>query len=299
MIIKTTLHDDELENLNWEEKCRLIQSYPVTCARHFDYQFNMFLKTFLMSDIAPLGKIKDWFYRAEYQQRGSPHIHMMLWLDDAPIFGVDEDENVISFIDKIITCETPSNNAEVLDLVNRQTHRHSHTCRKKSKSISRFNYSQPPMRTTKILYPLDDSFSGMIVRKTKNTTFKNIKKTLNDLKEGEDITFDQLLINLGVCKKDYILAIRSSLNCPTIFLKRKPNELRVNNYHPACLSAWKANMDVQFILDVYACGMYIVSYISKAQKGMSELLRKACAEAKEGNANVKQQVRDIGNKILE
>ena len=44
--------------------------------------------------------------------------------------------------------------------------------------------------------------------------------------------------------------------------------------------------------------MYIVSYISKAQKGMSELLRKACAEAKEGNSNIKQQVRDIGNKFL-
>ena len=57
-------------------------------------------------------------------------------------------------------------------------------------------------------------------------------------------------------------------------------------------------MDVEFILDVYACAMYIVSYISKAQKGMSELLQKACAEAKEGNANVKQQVRDIGNKFL-
>ena len=221
----------------------------------------------------------------------------MLWLDNAPIFGVDKDEDVISFIDKMITCETPSSNAELLDLVNRQTRRHSHTCRKKSKSICRFNYPQPPMRTTQILYPVDDSFSGTIVRKLKET-FKNIKKTLNDLREGEDITFDKLLINLRVCEKDYILAIRSSLNCPTIFLKRKPNELRVNNYNPACLSAWRANMDVQFILDVYACAMYIVSYISKAQKGMSELLRKACAEAKDGNSNVKQQVRDIGNKFL-
>ena len=101
-----------------------------------------------------------------------------------------------------------------------------------------------------------------------------------------------------MCEKHYILAIRSSLNCPTIFLKRKPNELRVNNYNPACLSAWRSNMDVQFILDVYACAMYIVSYISKAQKRMSELLRKACGEAKEGNANVKQQVRDIVNKFL-
>ena len=42
--------DDELKNLNWQEKCsRLIQSDPVTCARHFDYQFNSFLKKFLMT----------------------------------------------------------------------------------------------------------------------------------------------------------------------------------------------------------------------------------------------------------
>ena len=119
-------NDDELQNLNWEEKCRLIQSDPVTCTRHFDYQF-------LMSDVAPLGKIKDWFYRVEYQQRGSPHIHMMLWLKDAPVFGIDKDEDVISFIDQIITCETPKDNADLLDLVNRQTHRHSHTSWKNRK----------------------------------------------------------------------------------------------------------------------------------------------------------------------
>ena len=50
--------------------------------------------------------------------------------------------------------------------------------------------------------------------------------------------------------------------------------------------------------DVYACAMYIVYNISKAQKGMSELLHKAVEEAKEGNTNIKQQVRDIGNKLL-
>ena len=31
-------------------------------------------------------------------------------------------------------------------------------------------------------------------------------------------------------------------------------------------------MDIQFVVHVYACAMYIVSYISKAEKGMSELL---------------------------
>ena len=128
--------------------------------------------------------------------------------------------------------------------------------------------------------------------------WKKIKNTLNDLKEGKDISFDELLKEFEVSERQYILAIRSSLNCPTIFLKRSPNELRINNYNPTCLLAWRANMDIQYGLDVYACAMYIVSYISKAQKGMSELLRRAVAEAKEGNTNIKQQVRDIGNKFL-
>jgi hypothetical protein len=38
LVDNKTYTDTELENLNWEEKSRLIQSDPVTCARHFDYR---------------------------------------------------------------------------------------------------------------------------------------------------------------------------------------------------------------------------------------------------------------------
>ena len=62
-----------------------------------------------------------------------------------------------------------------------------------------------------------------------------MKNKLNDLKEGKDITFDQLLTELDVSERQYILAIRSSLDTPTIFLKRSPNEFRINNYNPTCL----------------------------------------------------------------
>ena len=57
-------------------------------------------------------------------------------------------------------------------------------------------------------------------------------------------------------------------------------------------------MDIQYVLDVYACAVYIENYISKSPKGMSELLRKACTEVREGNCNIKQQVRDIVSKFL-
>ena len=136
--------DSQLENLNWEEKSRLIQSDPVTCARHFDYQVSQFLQKFLMAEKAPLGRIADWFYRVEYQQRGSPYIHMLIWLENAPVFGVNDDEEVTAFIDSIITCSKPSDNPTLLQLVSRQMHRHSHTCRKGTKAECRFSYPQPP-----------------------------------------------------------------------------------------------------------------------------------------------------------
>ena len=56
-------------------------------------------------------------------------------------------------------------------------------------------------------------------------------------------------------------------------------------------------MDIQYVLDVYACAVYIVNYISKGQKRMSELLREACTEARKGNHTIKKQVRDIGTKF--
>ena len=56
-------------------------------------------------------------------------------------------------------------------------------------------------------------------------------------------------------KKGYILAIRSSINSSTVFFKRMPNELKVNNYNPACLKAWRTNMAIQYVLDVYGCEM--------------------------------------------
>lgn len=53
--------EEEAKNLNWDEKCRLIQSDPVTCARHFDYSVQCLINNFLKSHLAPLGVIQDFF----------------------------------------------------------------------------------------------------------------------------------------------------------------------------------------------------------------------------------------------
>ena len=112
------------------------------------------------------------------------------------------------------------------------------------------------------------------------------------------MNFVEFLEKLDLSEKQYLNAIRLSLNHKTLLLKRSPSEIRVNCYNSNLLNVRQANMDIQFVLDPYACAVYILSYITKGQRGMSKLLRKACEEAKEGNKDIVNKVRHIGNKFL-
>lgn len=57
-------------------------------------------------------------------------------------------------------------------------------------------------------------------------------------------------------------------------------------------------MDIQIIFDPYSCAMYRVTYIAKSQRGMSNLLYLAAKEAREGNLEIRKQVRSICHKFL-
>ena len=71
--------------------------------------------------------------------------------------------------------------------------------------------------------------------------------------------------------------------------------MRVNLFNVKILLAWKANLDIQIVLEPYGCASYVVGYISKSQRGMSSLLEAAAKEARKENSDIKKQVRHIGN----
>ena len=83
----------------------VIQRDPVTCARNFDNMVQLFIRDVLKSNVAPIGEIADCFYRVEFQQRGSPHMHGLFWIKDAPQYEKDSYEEVV---DKFITCYKPN-----------------------------------------------------------------------------------------------------------------------------------------------------------------------------------------------
>ena len=86
----------------------------------------------------------------------------------------------------------------------------------------------------------------------------------------------------------YILAVRSTIKKRKIFLKRKLQEIYLNNYMKDLVHVWNANHDIQYVLDPYSCVVYICDYLTKNNKGMSKLLEQAAKEAKQGNMDLKK-----------
>ena len=151
------------------------------------------------------------------------------------------------------------------------------------------------MRKTQILKPFrdptDPSFNVARQNYNKKVTF------LEKISTGRDMNFEEFLTELGMSEVEYILALRTPITDTKAFHKREPNAVRVNGYNPHILKAWEANYDLQFNTSPSGCGMYVVGYISKSQRGMSDLLRHACKDARKDGGTLKSQVRAIGNKF--
>ena len=294
---KQTYTKEYIENdMTFDDKCRLVAAHPVLCSRYFHERVQKFVNIILKGHHSPLYAATKHVYRVEFQKRGSPHVHGLLWIDKAPRFNVDTNEDIVKYIDSCISCslDVPEEHKKYVKL---QVHRHSRTCKIRvgGKNVCRFGIPRFPMRNTAILEPLldEDTNDREMMAKHLDAIQEKMKKLPDDIQ-----TFDEWLQYIEMDEDMYIKVVRSSLQRTRIFLKRQPTETRVNNYMKHLLDVWQGNHDIQFVLDEYQCITYICDYMTKAQKGMSELLRAACEEAKAGNMDVKESVRHITNVFI-
>ncbi|KAL1268868.1 hypothetical protein QQF64_034231 [Cirrhinus molitorella] len=63
--------------LDWTEKCEILRNNPVTIMRMFEKRVDALMTHLLLSPAQPIGEVEDYFYRVEFQARGSPHIHLL------------------------------------------------------------------------------------------------------------------------------------------------------------------------------------------------------------------------------
>ena len=57
--------------------------------------------------------MSNYYSKKEYQARGAPLHHVLLWIEGAPVIGVDPHEDVLSFIQNIITCNIPDKETDL------------------------------------------------------------------------------------------------------------------------------------------------------------------------------------------
>ncbi|VDI08177.1 Hypothetical predicted protein [Mytilus galloprovincialis] len=197
-----SMSKEEVGKLTWEEKCGILRSNPVTAARHFDHRLQCLFRDVILSNAEPLGKITHYSYRIEFQQRGSPHAHCVLWVDNAPNPDTPV-KDLVKFIDKYITCSIPS--------------------------------------------------------AKRHPEFHNLDSNISP--------------------QEYKSALELSKRGKLIIYKRNPTEIQINSYNKHLLRAWEANLDVQYCLDPYACIAYMVAYITKDEREMSQILQAVSNEA--------------------
>ncbi|XP_026113641.1 LOW QUALITY PROTEIN: uncharacterized protein LOC113092282 [Carassius auratus] len=319
-IVKQEGCQTPIDELDWSDRCGMLKRNPVTAARMFDHRFHCFLKDVIMSPAQPIGKIIDYFYRIEFQQRGSPHTHCLFWVENAPQVDREDDDEVAAFVDRYVTCEMPPEDEtemhEIVSTVQQHSKRHAKTCRKKG-TICRFNFPRPPSKNTFITRSRQTDKNekttddGQCESKDKRVNYskeiskelaESIMKKVRECLLNSDAVFDSvdsMFASIGINQEIFECAYNKMTKKTNVVLKRKPSDVWVNQYNKDLLRCWNANMDIQFVVDAYSCIVYIVSYISKAEREMGLLLANAQKEAhKDGNMDAKQALRKLGSVFL-
>ena len=85
---------------------------------------NTLFNTFLKSPAHPLGELLDYAVRIEFQARGSPHAHAILWIKDTPQLGQGSDAEVCEFIDRYVQSSIPEDSDFAKFVTKSQMHRH-------------------------------------------------------------------------------------------------------------------------------------------------------------------------------
>ena len=87
-----------------------------------------------------LGEVEHFHWKKEYQARGAPHCHILLWICGAPVIGRDKPENILScnWIQDRIICQIPDKKScpKLHRLVTRfQIHKCSQYCKERERLV--------------------------------------------------------------------------------------------------------------------------------------------------------------------
>lgn len=204
---------------------------PVSVSIHFHKKWEAIFTKLILAKEKPLfGPVDDYFWRIEYQSRGAPHVHCLLWIKDAPLIGKDSLEAIESYICSIATCQQPNSSVSptLHNLVSRfQVHKCNKYCTKSYKK------------------------NGNYYKKCRFGFPRPVKAKLD--------------INDVI---DCLAAVKSKQPRKRLYhLPRQEGQQYINDYNPALLLANQANVDVQYIGHLASrLPYYVTEYMTKHER---------------------------------
>lgn len=109
-------------------------------------------------------------------------------------------------------------------------------------------------------------------------------------------SLDQLFTVLNINQEIFETAYKRCSRNMHVVLKRQVNKVWINQYSRSLLKVWNANIDIQFCVDAFACCVYIISYMSKSERGIGLLLGNAQWEAiRDDNLSAKEVMKTLGS----
>ncbi|KAE8744175.1 hypothetical protein FOCC_FOCC009183 [Frankliniella occidentalis] len=238
--------DEDQVTMSEGRRRQLLQENPVIVDTFFLDRVESYIDLVLK----PKFKVKDYWFRIEYQHRGSPHCHGLLWLEGAPdVTKLDsmtneETHEVVNYFDELISTLHPDVNCPPAVL---------HPCRK---FLSEANNIRTDLAELLNKVQRHTCTSNYCLRKNKKT-------------------------GLSECRFKFPVEMRSATklvkNEHGVFeLLTERNDEHLNKYNEYIIQCWRANMDISPCLSKEALLSYLTKYVTKSEtksKHLDEIMK--------------------------
>ena len=202
--------------------------------------------------IKPLFEVSDFWYRWEWQFRGSPHIHGILWLSNAPLFN-----------NKILTPEEREKLCRYFD---------------------DFCFAINPKHDVGINHPARQNFSDIPTDNLENDLIYLLNRLQRHTMHGKHCIRYKYKSTILTCRFNFPQQERkeSIIDDSDGYLRYHPkrNDPLIQRYDPIITSIWRANTDFSPIASEESIYYYIAKYASKSEKISNDLqqcLQDICA----------------------
>ena len=251
---------------------------PLTVDSYVMLRFQIFFDHFL----SPYLQVEDYWYRIEWQHRGSLHIHGLAWLENVPDALEATERHIAEYWDRFVNSWNPAmqpgdNPLNFFWYVDPN----QHPCAKQLRAIN--------------VEELDRDLKDLVNMCQKHTrcTPGYCLRVMDDGQQKCRFNFPKPIRNLTTA----VFTHDDNGQRNKLEVHPATNDAYLNKYNSHCLSIWRANMDISITFNMTDVAKYIAKYTSKAEQATNDyavIMNAIATDQLPGHANLKA----VANSLL-